>query len=418
MYSGTNIILTTNNETMIELLSSELVQLRNIDSILIRNYSNTLETIESEKPQAVIINCQNSMEEALCLDLIKRIKEISSIPIILIVENYNARFIRIANKAGISDVVSIMYGNSEILMRTIWSLQKNELRQQHKKYEKLLMQLSAIDEKTGFYTPKVCTKIFNNELEYIKSRGIDGVFLAIEPNKNSRLRPSTDNIIETIKNNIRSSDIVCQTKSANTFYLLLENTNLEGALVVWTRINKSIGAEETLCASIVTVSTNSQFEGVEPLLKEGLEKAQTAPDLLYLIDIEHKQDENWLENTSLNPTNNGKDFKLFRQIFNKKLENVIKPTIDELLKEYEEILVNTDTPIVETENSYTVKFVNKRQESEFIVLQEGKTISISSVHNGLDSPENKVYTLNLNDITKREIENDFEEFILEFKSCL
>ena len=30
MYSGTNIILTTNNETMIELLSSELVQLRNI----------------------------------------------------------------------------------------------------------------------------------------------------------------------------------------------------------------------------------------------------------------------------------------------------------------------------------------------------------------------------------------------------
>ena len=50
MYSGTNIILVTNNETMIGLLSSELVQLRNIDSILIRNYQNTLETIESEKP--------------------------------------------------------------------------------------------------------------------------------------------------------------------------------------------------------------------------------------------------------------------------------------------------------------------------------------------------------------------------------
>ena len=418
MYSGTNIILTTNNETMIELLSSELVQLRNIDSILIRNYSNTLETIESEKPQAVIINCQNSMEEALCLDLIKRIKQISSIPIILIVENYNARFIRIANKAGISDVLSIMYGNSEILMRTIWSLQKSELKQQHKKYEKLLMQLNAIDKKTGFYTHKISSKIFNNELEYIKSIGIDGVFVAIEPNKNSRLHPSTDNIIETIKSKVRSSDIVCQAKSQDTFYLLLENTNLEGAMVVWTRINKNIGADEALCSSIITVSSDNKYEDIEPLLKEGLEKAQKAPDLLYLIDVEHNKSDNWLEDTSIHSAGNGKDFKLFRQIFNKKLENIIKPTIDELLKEYDEILVNTDTPIIETDNSYSVKFVNKRQESEFTVLQEGKTITINSMHNGLDSPENKVYALNLNDITKREIENDFEEFILEFKSCL
>ncbi|MBR1680953.1 hypothetical protein IJ707_04085, partial [bacterium] len=128
MYSGTNVILITNNETMIGLLSSELVQLRNIDSILIRNYQNAVESIETEKPQAIIINCSNSVEEPFCLDLIKKIKQTTSAPIILIVENYNTQFIRIANKYGISDVVAIQYGNSEILMRTIWSLQKNELR--------------------------------------------------------------------------------------------------------------------------------------------------------------------------------------------------------------------------------------------------------------------------------------------------
>ena len=47
MYSGTNVILVTNNETILGLLSPELVQLRNIDSILIRNYQDTLSSVES-----------------------------------------------------------------------------------------------------------------------------------------------------------------------------------------------------------------------------------------------------------------------------------------------------------------------------------------------------------------------------------
>ncbi|MBR1943398.1 hypothetical protein IJ843_06650 [bacterium] len=417
MYSGTNVILVTNNETMIGLLSSELVQLRNIDSILIRNYQDTLATVESEKPQAVIINCQNSIEEPFCLDLIKKIKNISSVPIILLVENYNSQFIRIANKAGISDVLSIQYGNSEILMRTIWSLQKNELRQQHKKYEKLLTQLNAIDEKTGFYTSKYSSKVFQNEIDYLASKQIDGVIIALEPNKNSRLKPSTANIIETIKNNVRATDTVAHTKSQNTFYLLLANTNLEGSMVVWNRLNKNIGADETLCGCIYVLD-NSPFEEIETELKEGLIKSQTAPNLLYIIEPNSKQSDDWLGNETIQTHGTNKDFKLFRQVFAKKLEKVIKPAIDELLKEYEDVLSNTEVPLVETENSYSVKFVNKRQESEFSITQEGNTLIINSVHNGLDSPENKTYTIGLNEVTTREINNDFEDFILEFKSCL
>ena len=67
MYSGTNIIFITNNEPLVKLLSPELVQLRNVDSILIRSYQSALDSIKSEKPQAVIIGCQNSVEEPFCL---------------------------------------------------------------------------------------------------------------------------------------------------------------------------------------------------------------------------------------------------------------------------------------------------------------------------------------------------------------
>ena len=75
MFSGTNVILSTNNEAIVGILSSELVQLRNIDSILIRNYKDTISTVENDKPQAIIMNCQNSIEEPLCLDLIEKIKK-------------------------------------------------------------------------------------------------------------------------------------------------------------------------------------------------------------------------------------------------------------------------------------------------------------------------------------------------------
>ncbi len=417
MYSGTNVILVTNNETILGLLSPELVQLRNIDSILIRNYQDTISSVETEKPQAIIINCQSSIEEPLCLDLIKKIRKISSVPIILLVENYNSQFIRIANKAGISDVLSIQYGNSEILMRTIWSLQKNELRQQHKKYEKLLTQLNAIDSKTGFYTSKYSSKVFQNEIDYLAEKQIDGIFIALEPNKNSRLKPSTDNIIETIKNNVRATDTVALTKYQNTFYMLLANTNLEGSMVVWNRLNKSIGADETLCGCIYVID-KSPYTEIEQELKIGLTKAQEAPNLLYIIESDSQKSDEWLDNDMMPVNNTNKNFKLFKQIFDKKVNNVIKPVVEELLKEYEDILSNTETPIVETDNSFSVKFVNKRQESEFTIKQEGNSVIVNSVHSGLDSPENKSFTIGLNEITTKEINNDFEDFILEFKSCV
>ncbi len=416
MFSGTNVILSTNNESIVNLLSSELVQLRNIDSILIRNYQDTLKSVEDEKPQAVILNCQNSIEEPLCMDLIKKIKSTSPAPIILLMENYNPQFVRAANKLGISDVLTAQYGNSEILMRTIWSLQKSEMRQQHKKYEKLLIQMNAINPETGFYTAKYGHKVFQNEIDFLESKKMSGIFIAIEPNENARLKPSTENIIQAIQKNVRSTDTVSHTHIKDTFFILLSNTNLKGSIVVWNRINKDIGAEETLCASIREMD-GTKFDELANEMKANLSKAQLSPELIYISQSISQSNDNWLE-TEPFPEENHKDFKLFRQIFAKKLENVIKPAIQNLIDEYEDILSETEMPLIETESSYSVKFINKRQESEFNIVLKENYIIINSIHNGLDSPENNSYTLDLNKITEREINNDFEDFILEFKSCL
>lgn len=417
MFSGTNVVLVSNHEEIIEQLTSELVQLRNIDSILIRNYENVMPAIETEKPQAIIINCQSTIEEPLCLEMIQKFKKITSVPIILILEIYDREFIRTANKIGISDVLTLEYGNSEILMRTIWSLQKTELRQQQKKHEKLLKQLNAINYETGFYTPKYSARVFQNEIEYFKDTKIDGIFLAITPNRSSRLKPSTQNIVETVKSNVRLTDTVAHTKNQNTFYLLLSNTNLKGAMVVWNRINNNIGADETLCGCIYEIESDV-YEDIEVLLKEGLKKAQKAPGYLYIVENELENDEKWLEENNLWGSDSHKNFKLFQQIFFKKTENVIKPTIYNLLDEYNDILSGTDVKIEDSDESFTVDFINKRQESQYKIVQNGGSVIIKTTHNGLDSPENNESTLNLNEIKKDELENSFEDFILEFKSCL
>ena len=109
---------------------------------------------------------------------------------------------------------------------------------------------------------------------------------------------------------------------------------------------------------------------------------------------------------------------LAKSIYKKICSLAIWIPYEELLKEYEDVLTSTNTPLVETETSFSVKFVHRRQESEFVISQEENFVVIESKHSGLDSPENKKYSINLNELTTKEINNDFEDFILEFKSCL
>ena len=414
MYSGTNIILVTNNESMIGLLSSELVQLRNIDSILIRNYQNTLETVESEKPQAIIINCQNSMEEPFCLDLIKKIKEISSIPIILLVESYNPTFIKVANKIGISDVLSIQYGNSEILMRTIWSLQKNELRQQHKKYEKLLTQLNAFDDKTGFYTTKQGKRVFANEISYLTENHLDAVLMAIRANKDAGIKITKEKLDEVVKGNVRGSDIVIM-NDEETYFLILTNTNLSGAMIVWSRIIKTIGSEETICGCITDVAEKS-LEQLQILMTNGLNVALTTPN--YFIAINDDDDEQnqgrWLEAKG---DKNSHNLKLFKQLYEKKTSTVIKPLLEFAKKAAKRKLHNINFEITENEKELNLVVTKKEKTSRLKFEHTGASfISVYYLHDGLDSPENKKTKMEFNEITETAVKEIIDSFIVEFMS--
>lgn len=414
MILGNNIILITNDETMINLVSSELIHLRNIDSILLRTFDNAMNTIENDKPQTIIINCKNTLEEPACLDLIKEIKSKTEVPIILIVNVYNKIFVNNAFKAGITDCTAIQYSNAEILMRTIWSLQKNDLLTAQKKYQILLEQLNVLDPVSGFYTAKSLPKAFGNEFEYLKEAGKTGVLMAVTLNKENDIQIKKDLLMESLKRNIRRTDTGGKGKK-NIFYALLANTNLTGAIIVWDRLNSTIGLDSTILGSICDIEGKT-FEEAEEVVLKGLEEAG---ETSHLISIEKVAGENedWLEEVGDKKT--GKALKFFKQGYDRKVKEFIQPLFETFESEAKALVRESEVKQKVEANTAEVTLKCEKQESSLKLTHNGlSNIKIEIVHAGLDSPENTIKNYSINTFTDKELQRALQKFLDEYRSCL
>ena len=68
--------------------------------------------------------------------------------------------------------------------------------------ENLLKELNVINDKTGFYTAKYSKKVFQNEIDYLQTKKQDGIFMAIEPNKISRLSPRLSSLRQCLASSL------------------------------------------------------------------------------------------------------------------------------------------------------------------------------------------------------------------------
>ena len=412
--SGNNVLFVTNEDEIVNQLSDQLILLRNIDCILIRLYADACDTIDKERPQSIIITCSNRGEEAECLETIKLMKRHTIVPIILVLREYDEEFVKLANQAGISDCVTVQYGHSEILMRTIWSLQKNEMRETHKKTMRLLEQLKILDPKTGFYTTKQGKRVFANEISYLTENHLDAVLMAIRANKDAGIKITKEKLDEVVKGNVRGSDIVIM-NDEETYFLILTNTNLSGAVIVWSRIIKTIGSEETICGCITDVAEKS-LEQLQILMTNGLNVALTTPN--YFIAINDDNDEQnqgrWLEAKG---DKNSHNLKLFKQLYEKKISTVIKPLLEFAKKAAKRKLHNINFEITENEKELNLVVTKKEKTSTLKFEHTGSSfISVYYLHDGLDSPENKKTKMEFNEITETAVKELIDAFIAEFLS--
>ncbi len=413
MANENNLIFITNDNNITGMLKPKLVLLREVDDISTTNYSEAFEKIIEVFPETILIYCSEEKKE--CLELIRKIRsqeKTRNISILLIIDKYNQDFILNAYDENITDYLLITADDAEILIRTIWCLKKNAIMTKFTKQHGLLKDLEIINKETGFYTENFCQKIFENEFKNLKETKTGAILMLVSPSEESKTKLDSLQFAKAIKTSTRNSDVIVHC-DINKFYILLEETQLKGAFCVWDKIKRAVGDQYTLNAGVSNVDDKS-FDDLKHELINALNEAKSTNQELIIVSEEEKDSSgDWLE--KINTTQ--KNFKLFKQAFSKKLDNVITPVFFQMQKLYEEKLFKT---VVEQYSNATLSsFVLKKLDkvSELKITYPGfSKINIDIVHEGLDSPENRRICLDLTELDESRLTQIIEDFIQEFKA--
>lgn len=414
MAAESSIILITNDNSVTQILKPKLVLLREIDNILSIEYQNALETLKKNLPDTILLYCADEKED--CLSLIKTLKTddaTKNTTVILILKDYDSDFVLSAYDENITDYLVLKADDeAEILMRTIWGLRKNSLSNTVRKQQKLLESLTVINKETGFYSNKFCERVFENELQILKNSGTDGILMLVSPSEEGKTEITSARMAAAIKKSTRNSDVIVH-GPFNKFYILLSQTPLQGAFCVWDKIKKAIGEDHQVISCISTIE-NKYFEELKDDLLNGLIEAEsTKIDLVVVDNSTEATSEDWLD--KINSTQ--KNFKLFKQAFNKKLEKVITPVFFQVQKLYEEKLFKTQIEQYSNSTASTFTLKQSNRQSELKITYPGfSKINIDIIHQGLDSPENKRISLDLSELDESRLTKVLEDFIHEFKN--
>lgn len=406
-----NIILITNYNSVVQSLKTKLVLLREIDNILTATYANALETLDEYVPRIILLHCDEEKED--CLRLIRAIRaneQTQKAIVVLIVNEYDQEFILNAYDENITDYITFQASDAEILIRIMWCLKNKILSNAFYEQRRLLEELGVINTETGFYTSEYCEKIIENEIKNSKKLDSEDVLMLIAPSEESKLELKPEYLASAIRNSTRESDIITHS-NANRFYILLKDTPLKGAYSVFEKVKQFLGKEYTLHAGVGVIAQQTFAQLKERLLNALVEAMSTKQDVV-VISEEQTPSEDWLETINASQ----KNFKLFKQTFNRKLDKVITPVFFQMQKIYEEKLFKTKIEQASTPSLSTFVLKKDNNVSELRVTYPGfSKINIDTIHQGLDSPENKRISLDLAELSEEKLTDILEDFIKEFK---
>ncbi|MBR5305126.1 MAG: hypothetical protein IKU37_09900 [Candidatus Gastranaerophilales bacterium] len=353
------VVIVSDKQELINQVSSKLVLLRSLDKVKSCSIEEAQNMFDGFSPNVLILHCDNNNVRAL--SLLKRLKkqeEYKSLPILLINENCSRETIIEAFDNGITDVLFMPIIDYELLIRTIWCLQKNEINLSIESRTAFLTSLGVVQSDTGVYTQKYCDDYLKNEISQSKKHNQKACILLIAPDKKYPNYKNPKDFISIIKKSIRINDSVI-IKDVDEFYIYLQKTKLNGAYSVFERINNNLGADFGANAGVVEVQEQS-FDDIKDALSAALNKAcENTNSLIVASDFYVKEkkptinfkkpseifakQEQIKENDEISsntPTQEVKgafdknSIKLFNQAYTRKLKVVVAP----VFKKFENIL--------------------------------------------------------------------------------
>ncbi len=347
------VLIVSNKEDIVNQISQKLVLLRNLDKIKSCTIEQANTALDEFEPNIILLHCENNNKESL--EFVKKIKndsQYNTVPILLINENCTREAIIEAFDLGISDVIFMPIIDYELLIRTIWALQKNELNQNVESKTNFLASLGIIQPETGVYAQKYCDDFIKNEINQTRKYASRACILLVSQDRKYPTCKNPKEFIATIKNSIRMNDSVI-IKDVDEFYVYLQKTKLNGAYSVFERINNNLGIDSGANAGVVEVQ-NQKFEDIKEALAAALRKAnentnslivasdfyneQDEPVLNFKNAAEHNQDiDDDIDDMPKIKSNSKYDknsIKLFNQAYDMKIKVVMEP----VFKKYERIV--------------------------------------------------------------------------------
>lgn len=384
------ILLVSDDNDFAQKLDEKLVFLRKNDEIIISDYASALDLIG--ECSVVLVHENSTFEQTL--SMIKDLRKKKEISIILVANSNNENLILESADLGVDDFILANAENFEFVLRIVHNIEFSVLKQLSQGYIKLLKQVNVVDDYSGLFNFDNCQQILKEQK--------NGIFMAISPC--DKMKFSLDEVGFAIKFAIRKNDIAFIGRGSN-FYLYLKDTDFEGAKNVFDKINTKI----KINAGVADISGKT-LENFEKEAQDALIEAQKTEQKFVVHQTKENTLDEWLADTKSG------NYKLFRKLFNTKLEKVITPVFYRLQKSYEDKLKNTEIIQFTTDEQCVFELKNKNIKSSLRIIYPGfAKIIVTIKHEGFDSPENSEISLPLDKITQKELVEIVENFIKEYK---
>jgi len=409
MIDNNSIILITDNDETAKSVLEKLVLLRNNDNITICTYSN-IKTAVKDSLYSVAILVEDEDENST-IKLINTIKQANSdIEILLLINNINPELILRAYDNGIYDYLSIDSNNYDYMIKAVNCFKFRMQKDENSRNQKFLHQIGVIDGKTDLYHQKYLKEVFIDLSSELKIK--HGTFSIVTLDDSCKTKVSTNRLARTLKTNLRNDDIIAIGRGGK-FYLVLPNIDLTGTKSVLQKIQDKMGESFKLHAGISKVGIQS-FETLEKNSSDGLISAVQNDVLAVCLENNIDIQNTWLEDDE--PEQKAKGYKLFKNAFTNKMENVITPIFYRYQKTYETKLTNTEVSQYVNNIECVFCLKNDNAHSELVLRYNGfAKFKVEINHSGLDSPENTKTEVTLNKLTDKYLISLLKQLKDEYK---
>ena len=369
--------------------------LRKNDNIRTCTYSNIKNALRESLFSLVILVEDEDVD--LTLKYVKTIKQVNpDVEVLLVLNKINLELILKAYDSGIYDYLSINSDDYDFMIKAVNCFKYRMQKDENSRNQKFLKVMGVIDSKTGLYHQKYLKDVFIDLTEDLKIRY--GTFTILSLDDSNKTKVSTNRLARVLKANLREDDIIAQARGGK-FYIILPNIDLIGTKTVLQKIQDKMGENFKLRAGISKIGINS-FETLEKYSNDGLVSALQNDVLAVCLEDNIDVQNTWLED-DVSETKT-KEYKLFKNAFTNKMENVITPIFYRYQKTYETKLTNTQVSQYANNIECVFSLKNDKVHSELVLMYDGfAKFKLEINHSGLDSAENTKSEIPLNKLTDK-----------------